>query len=145
MENQRNTLNNTETWKLMNIHWCSSTTDCIINFSIPKLCENYPFHNSNVNHVDRNYYQVTLTFMENPWNSLNNTENMKVDKQIAPINSPYLNCVKTVLSIHNSNVTDGIRNNYQVILTIMENQGNSPNNTENMKVDEHKLLLIKNR
>jgi len=46
---------------------------------------------------------------------------------------------------HNSNDTHGGRNNYQVSLTFMENQGNTLNNIEKMKVDEHTLVIIKNR
>jgi len=64
----------------MNIHWCPSKTDCTIKFSIPKLCENSPFHNSNVIHGGRNNYQVTLTFKKNQGNTLNNTEKIKVDE-----------------------------------------------------------------
>ena len=83
---------------------CSSKTDFTIKFSIPKLCENIILHNSNVTHVGRKYYEVTLTSMENQGKSLINTENMKVDdhrhqKQIAPLNFPHQNCVKTLLSI----------------------------------------------
>ena len=62
----------------MDIHFIK--TDFTIKFSIPKLCENTAFYNSNVTHVARNNYQVTLTFMENEGNSLLNTENMKVDE-----------------------------------------------------------------
>jgi len=43
----------------------------------------------------------------------------------------------------NSNITHGHTNNYQVTLTFMDNPGNSLNNTEKMKVDEHTLVLIK--
>jgi len=34
---------------------------------------------------------------------------------------------------------------HQVTITFMENQGNTLINTEKMKVDEHALVLIKNR
>jgi len=44
---------------------------------------------------------------------------------------------------HNSNVNNACRNNYPVTFTFMENQGNSLNNTEIMKVDEHTFMLIK--
>ncbi len=46
---------------------------------------------------------------------------------------------------HHYNDTHGSTNNYQVSLTFMDNQGNSLNNTEKMKVDEHTLVLIKNK
>ena len=42
---------------------------------------------------------------------------------------------------HTSNVTHGGRNNYQVTLTFMENQGN-PLITEKMKFDDYALVLI---
>ena len=125
--------------------------DCTNKFYIPKLCENTSFHNSNVAHGGIMNYQVTLTFMENQGNSLINTENMKVDEH-------RLMLIKTDCTIklsiakwceqtpfHNSNVNHVGRNNYQVTSTIMENQGNSLINTENMKVDEYRLMLIKNR
>ncbi len=52
-------------YKLMNINICLSKTDCTNKFSIPKLCENSPFHNSTVNHAtSRNNYIVTFTFYE---------------------------------------------------------------------------------
>ena len=46
-------------------------------------------------------------------------------------------------SFHISNVTHGGRNNYQITLTFMKNQGNTLINTEKMRVDEHALVLIK--
>ncbi len=55
----------------MNMHWSSSKTDSTIKFSIQKLYENTPFHNSNVTHGGRNNYQVTQTFKENQGNTLN--------------------------------------------------------------------------
>jgi len=58
-----------------------------MKFAIPKLCENTPFHNSNVTHVGRNNYQVILAFMESQVNSMINTENMKVDE----MDNPYPN------------------------------------------------------
>ncbi len=51
-----------------------------MKFSIPNLFENTPFCFSNITHASRNNYQVTLTFMENQGNPLNNTENIKVDE-----------------------------------------------------------------
>jgi len=59
-------------------HSCSSKTDCISKFSIPKLSENSSFQLSNINNDDRNNYQVTSTFMKNQGNSLKN--NMKFDE-----------------------------------------------------------------
>ena len=64
----------------MDIHCCSSKTDCTIKFFIPKWYENTPFHNSNVTHGGRNNYQVTIIFMENQGNTLNSTEKMKLDE-----------------------------------------------------------------
>jgi len=45
----------------------------------------------------------------------------------------------------NFNVTHAGTKNHQVPITFMENQGNTLINTEKMKVDEHALVLIKNR
>jgi len=50
----------------MNLHSCSSKTDYTNKFSIPKLSEKSPLQVSNINDDDRNNYQVTFTFMENP-------------------------------------------------------------------------------
>ena len=63
----------------MNMHWCSLKTDCIIEFSIPKLYENTPFDNLNVTHAGTKIHQVTRTFMENQEITLINTEKMKID------------------------------------------------------------------
>ena len=46
---------------------------------------------------------------------------------------------------HNLNVTHAGTKNHQVRITFMEKQGNILINTEKMKVDEHALVLIKNR
>ena len=46
---------------------------------------------------------------------------------------------------HNFNVTHACTKNHQVAITFMENQGNTLINTEKMKVDEHALVLTKNR
>ena len=46
---------------------------------------------------------------------------------------------------HNFNVNDDGRKNYQVTITFMENQENTLINSEKMKVDDHALVLIKNR
>ena len=48
-------------------------------------------------------------------------------------------------SFHNVNVTHTGTKNHQVTITFMENQGNILINTEKMRVDEHKLVLIKNK
>ena len=64
----------------MNMNWCLLKTDCTINFSIPNLYENTPFHNFNVTHAGTKNHQVTITFMENQGNTLINAEKMKVDE-----------------------------------------------------------------
>ena len=134
----------------MNIHSCSSKTNYTNKFSIPKLCENSPFHNSNVTHASRNDYKVTFTFMENQVNSLNNIDIMKVDEHtFMPSKTNYTNklCIPKLCSnslFHNSNVTHASRNNYQGTFTFMENQRNSLNNTEIMQFNEHTFMLIKN-
>ena len=46
---------------------------------------------------------------------------------------------------HNSNDTHAGTINRQVTITFMENQGNTLINTEKTKVDEHALVLIKNK
>jgi len=46
---------------------------------------------------------------------------------------------------HNLNVTHAGTKNHQVTRTFMDNQGNTLINTEKMKVDEHALVLIKNK
>ena len=46
---------------------------------------------------------------------------------------------------HNFNTSHAGTKNNQVTITLMENQGNTLINTEKMKVDEHALVLIKNR
>jgi len=46
---------------------------------------------------------------------------------------------------NNFNVTHAGTKNHQVRITFMENQGNILINTEKMRVDEHALVLIKNR
>jgi len=45
----------------------------------------------------------------------------------------------------NSNITHAGTKNHQVTITFMENQESTLINTEKMKVDEHALMLIKNR
>jgi len=50
-----------------------------------------------------------------------------------------------ITPFHNFNVTHVGTKNHQVAITFMENQGNTLINTEKMKVDEHALVLIKNR
>ena len=46
---------------------------------------------------------------------------------------------------HNFNTSHAGTINNQVTITLMEIQGNTLINTEKMKVDEHALVLIKNR
>ena len=43
------------------------------------------------------------------------------------------------------NVTEAGTKNHEVTITFMQNQENTLINTEKMKVDEHELVLIKNR
>ena len=96
---------------MINLHLCSSKTDCTNKFSIPNLCENTLFHNSNVTHGSRNNYQVTLTFMKIQGIMLNNTENMKVDEHALVLIN--FDCTIKIsipklwenTSFHNSNVT----------------------------------------
>jgi len=45
----------------------------------------------------------------------------------------------------NFNVTHAGTKNPQVTITFMKNQGNTLINTEKMRVDEHALVLIKNK
>jgi len=47
--------------------------------------------------------------------------------------------------LHNLNVTHVGTRNHQVTIIFMKNKGNTMINTEKMKVDEHALVLIKNR
>ena len=47
--------------------------------------------------------------------------------------------------LHSFNVTHAGTKNHQVTRTFMENQGNILINTEKMKVDEHALVITKNR
>jgi len=49
------------------------------------------------------------------------------------------------ISFDNLNVTHAGTKNQQVTITFIENQGNTLINTEKMKVDEHALMLTKNR
>jgi len=48
-------------------------------------------------------------------------------------------------SFHNLNVTHVGTKNHKVTITFIQNQGNTLINTEKRKVDEHALVLIKNR
>jgi len=65
---------------MMNLYSFSSKTDCTNKFSIAKLSENSPFQFSNSTHDDRNNYQVTFTFIENPRHSPKNTDMIKYDE-----------------------------------------------------------------
>ena len=91
------------------------------------------------------------TFLENQGNTLINTEKMKVDENA-------LVCIKKDWTIKfsmpklyekapsaNFNVTHAGTKNHQVAIAFIENQGNTLINTEKMKVDEHALMLIRNR
>jgi len=48
-------------------------------------------------------------------------------------------------SFDNFNATHAGTKNHQVTITFMKNQENTLINTEKMKVDEHALVLIKNK
>ncbi len=139
-----------ERWKFMNIHCYSSKMDCTNKFYMPKLYENTPFNNSNVTHGGRINYQITLIswkIKETHWTTLKHkswwTCIIAHQQQIAPLISTYQIVWKHFYN--NTNVIHGGRNDYWVTLTFMKSQGNTLNNTEKMKVDEHALLLIKNR
>ena len=127
------------------MHWCSLKSDCTIKFSIPKLYENTPFHNSNDTHGGRNNYQ------KNQGNPLNDTEQVKVEEHtLVLIKKDYANKFSTSklfenTLVHNSNDTHGGRNNYQISLRFMKTQGIPLNDTEQVKFDEHTLVPIKNR
>ena len=135
----------------MIMHWCSLKTDCTITFFIPKWYENTPFHNLNVTHASTKNHQVTRNFMENQGKTLINAKKMRVDDHASV-------CIKNNCTIEfsipklykktpfdNLNVTHAGTRNHQISITFMENKGNILNNTENMKLDEHALVLIKNR
>ena len=47
--------------------------------------------------------------------------------------------------LHDFNVTHIRTKNHQAAITFMENQENTLINTEKMRVDEHEVVLIKNR
>ena len=72
-----------------------------------KLYEDTPLHSFNVTHASTKNHQVRITFMESKENILINTEKMIADehalvlikKQIAPLNTPYQNCMKTLLFV----------------------------------------------
>jgi len=48
-------------------------------------------------------------------------------------------------SVNHPNVTHAGTKNHYVTITFMENKENTLINTDKMKVDEHALVLIKNR
>jgi len=66
-------------WNMMKLYLFPLKTDCSNKISIFKIYENGPFQVSYSTHDDRNNYQVTFTFIENPGNSLKNTVMMKLD------------------------------------------------------------------
>ena len=47
--------------------------------------------------------------------------------------------------LHIFNITHACRKIHQVAITFMENDGNTLINSEEMKVDDHALVFIKNR
>ena len=127
------------------------------------MYENTPFDNFNVTHASTRNHEVTITFMENQEKELINTEKMKVDEHALVLikNRLYHWCLINIYlflieidctivysilklweitSFYNSNITNEVRNKYQVTFIFNENQGKSLNNTEQMAFDKHKLL-----
>ena len=90
--------------------------------------------------------------MENKENTLMNTEKMKVDEH-SLVGSLKTDCTNKCsipklyenTPLHSFNVTHAGTKKHQVTTTFMENHENTLINTEMMKVDEHVLVLIKNR
>ncbi len=113
----------------MSIHWGYSKTDHTNKFSIPKWFENTPVCNFNITHGSTNNYQVTLSFMDNQGNSLNNTKKMKVDEHTLVLiktdctNKLFIPKLFENTPFCNSNINHGHTNNYQVSLTLLRNQG----------------------
>jgi len=64
----------------MNLHSFTSKTDCTIEYSMSKLSEQSPFEISNINHDDRNKYQIIETFMNNVGKSMKSKFMMKYEK-----------------------------------------------------------------
>jgi len=69
------------------------------------------------------------------WCSLKSDYSIKVSIPKLYENTPF----------HNLIVTHAATKNHQVTRTLMENQENTLTNTKKMKVDEHALVLTKNR
>ena len=80
MQNQDDTLINTEKTKVNEHSLVFIKNRLHHKISIPKLYENTTFDNFNVTHAGTKNHQVTITFMENQGNTLINTERMKVDE-----------------------------------------------------------------
>ena len=95
-------------------------------------------------------HQVTITFIENQGNTLINTVKMKVDEHALVLIKNRLHHFSIPklyenTPFHSFNVTHAGTKNHQVTKTFIENQGNTLIKAEKMKVDEHALVLIKNR
>ena len=131
----------------MNMHWCSLKTNCNIEFSIPKLYENTPFHNLNVTHAVTKNHQ-SWKIKKTRWSTLKRWKllnmhwcSLKADCTI----KCFIPKLHENTPFHNFNVTDDVRNNYKVTITFMQNQWDRLINIEKLKVDEHALVLIKSR
>ena len=135
----------------MNMHCCSLKTNCSIKFSIPKWYENTPFHNLNITHAGAKYHQVTWTFLEikeTHWSTLKIWKLMNMNWCSLKTNCTIKLSIPKLYentSFGNFNITHVGAKNHQVTITFMHNQGNTLINTEKMKVDEHAVMLIKNR
>jgi len=77
--------------------------------------------------------------MKNQGNTLNNTEKIKFDEHALVLIKKDCTIKLSIpklyenTSFHNSSVTHGGTNNYQVTLSFKENQGNTLNNTVKIK------------
>ena len=89
--------------------------------------------------------------MENQGNTLINFEKMKVGEHALVLIKTNWTIICSIPKLYentlfdNFNVTHVGTENHQVTITFMENQGNTLINTEKMRVDEHALVLIKNK
>jgi len=60
MENQGKSIKNTVPCIQMNLHSLSPKKDCTNEYSIQKLSENIPFHDSNITHLGRKIIKYIL-------------------------------------------------------------------------------------
>jgi len=84
--------------------------------------------------------------MENQGNTLINAE--KMNMHWCSLNCTIKFSIPKLYEntpLHNLNVAHAGTKNHQVRITFMVNQGNILINTKKMKVDEHALVLVKNR